>query len=222
MTTETKAVTVRELRRKWKKYKSEFHDHPTGIRFHRACSWIQKAEQAQEAGDSDIALISKWIGLNSLYGQWDPDRSEPKPDINSWRHFFDTVRSIDQDKSLEAVLIENRKLVLAIFDDSFIMKYFWGDPSPDQARRTTSTRHKANTWFQQKRYALILETVVDRIYFLRCQIMHGAATYNSKLNRDSIRRCNVMLNHIIYCILDIFIKHGRKHDWGAMCFRPQK
>ena len=40
----TEALTVRDLRRLWKPHKERLNghaaEHPTTIRFHRACSWL--------------------------------------------------------------------------------------------------------------------------------------------------------------------------------------
>ena len=74
------AMTVRDLRRLWKPHKERLNgsatEHPTTIRFHRACSWMQRAEQATK-DDLDLALLSQWIAFNALYGQWDHEVREP-------------------------------------------------------------------------------------------------------------------------------------------------
>jgi hypothetical protein len=64
--------SVHHLRRQWKPHKErlaiERSEHPTAIRFHRACSWIGEIEQMQilrkiPAETSKIdALISKVRG----------------------------------------------------------------------------------------------------------------------------------------------------------------
>lgn len=68
------APTVRDLRRKWKPHKERLNEleaeHPTNIRFHRACSWLQRAEQINEKDDLDLTILSQWVAFNSLYGQW--------------------------------------------------------------------------------------------------------------------------------------------------------
>ena len=41
--------TIRDLRRRWKPHKERLatvrSEHPTAIRFHRACSWLSEVEQ---------------------------------------------------------------------------------------------------------------------------------------------------------------------------------
>ena len=71
---------VRDLRRRWKPHKQRLAqvipEHPTNIRFHRACSWLQRVEQLEGEEDGDLGLLGQWIAFNALYGQW----SEPDVD----------------------------------------------------------------------------------------------------------------------------------------------
>ena len=67
---------------------------------------------------------------------------------------------------------------------------------------------------------MILDRLIERIYLLRCQLVHGAATYNSQLNRTSLNRCIPMLRHLLNAILLAMIDHGADEDWGTMCYPP--
>ena len=97
----TTAQTVRDLRRRWKPHKERLaalkEEQPTAIRFHRACSWMARVEQMPDGQDHDLSLISLWIAFNSLYGQWNCQKREPKPDRESWRGFIDRILRLDRD-----------------------------------------------------------------------------------------------------------------------------
>jgi hypothetical protein len=84
--------TVRDLRHRWKPHKERLlatrGEQATSIRFHRACSWMARVEQMAEGQEHDLSLVSLWIAFNSLYGQWDSCKREPKPDRESWRLFI--------------------------------------------------------------------------------------------------------------------------------------
>jgi hypothetical protein len=67
---------------------------------------------------------------------------------------------------------------------------------------------------------MILDRLIGRIYLLRCQLFHGAATYNSSLNRTATRRCSQMLDHLLRAFLLVWINHGDDEDWGCMCYPP--
>ena len=46
-----------------------------------------------------------------------------------------------------------------------------------------------------------LDRLLDRVYFIRCQLVHGAATHASSLNRTALRRCKTMLGHLLEATL---------------------
>jgi len=213
-------MSVRDLRRAWKPHKQRLAadrgDHPTNIRFHRACSWLQRVEAVEDEADLDLVLTGQWIAFNALYGQWDEQAAEPRPDRECWRAFLDRILALDTDGRIAEVLSEHHRLVLAILDDTYLAKFFWRDPSLERALRTTRDRHKANTWYLEKRWALILDHAVDQIYRLRCQVLHGASTYGSRLNRTSLRRCTTMMGHLLPAMLQVWIDHGADEDWGPM------
>jgi hypothetical protein len=182
--------SVHDLRRRWKPNKTRLSagtdGHPTVIRFHRATTWLQRVEQIEPGEDQDVALTCQWIAFNALYGQWDERAREPKPDRQSWRTFMDRVLALDEGKHLEAVLTEHKRLVMSILDDSYLGDYFWKDPSTAKAMQTTRDKRQAATWYLEKRWPLVLEALLERVYFLRCQVVHGASSHGSRLNRTSL------------------------------------
>jgi hypothetical protein len=218
------SLTVRDLRRLWKPHKQRLHDldknHPTPIRFHRCCSWLSRAD-AFGSEDIDLALITRWIGFNALFGRWDERARQPAADRECWRRFLDRVVELDADGHIRDLLDDHRKLVLAILDDPYLATFFWRDPSREKAQQTTRDRRQATQWYHERRHRMILDNLVDRIYLLRCQLVHGAATHGSRLNRTSVRRCNTMLGHLLPAVLRVVAERGGDEDWGAMCYPPQ-
>lgn len=221
----TEAPTVRDLRRQWKVHKERLNgsrsEHPTTIRFHRACSWMQRAEQTAE-DDLDLALLSQWIAFNALYGQWDQEAQEPVADVACWRHFLERMLELDEQKVIVGTLMDHKPLVMSIFDDEFLSRYFWQDPTDKRASQSKKTKYDARTWFVMGNWSLILDRVVERIYFLRCQLVHGAATYNSSLNRTATRHCSQMMDHLLRAFLLVWINNGADEDWGIMCYPPMR
>ncbi len=116
-------LTVRDLRRRWKPHKERLlaagGEQATSIRFHRACSWMARVEQMPEGQDHDLGLVSLWIAFNSLYGQWDCQKREPKPDRESRRGFIDRILKLDRDGCVSAAIQEHKRLVMALFDDEY-------------------------------------------------------------------------------------------------------
>ena len=219
-------MTVHELRRRWKPTKervleSDRHE-PIRIRIHRTCSWMARVEEIEADSALDTALIFRWIALNSLYGIWDDDARAPTSDREALESFLDIAMEIDQDGLLPAVLEEHRDLVMSILQDEFLAKTFWENPSEQQAERARQAGADAGTWYAEKQHRLILEQVVERIYFLRCQLIHGGSTLGGQLNRDAVRRCATMLGHLLPTVLVIVIDHGVDEDWGSLCYPPMR
>jgi hypothetical protein len=223
----TRALTVRDLRRRWKPTKEQLAGDPAHepflIRIHRCCSWLQRAEQLQaEDGGLDALLIFQWTALNSLYGRWDPAARQPLGDRETLPGFLDRVLELDAEGRVASVLQEHRKLVMSIFDDAYLTTYFWEDPSDERARKTQKTKFDARTWYQEGRHKLILDRLMQRIYFQRSQLVHGGATFGGRLNRTAVRRCSTMLGHLMPAFLLVLIDHGYDQDWGTLCYPPQR
>ena len=53
---------------------------------------------------------------------------------------------------------------------------------------------------------------------MRCQLVHGAATYSGKLNRTSLKRCVVMMQRLLPSLLLVWIEHSADEDWGPMAY----
>jgi hypothetical protein len=218
------APTVRDLRRQWKPHKERLiamkPGHATHVRFHRACSWLQRSEEVTDAADLDWAILSQWIAFNALYGQWDHALREPVADTVCWRHFLDRMLALDESQFIVNRLVENKPLVMSIFDDEFLSRYFWQEPNDKRARQSKKTKFNARTWYLEGNWTLILDRLIERVYLLRCQLVHGAATYNSALNRTATGRCARMMDHVLRAFLQVWVHHGADEDWGIMCYPP--
>lgn len=214
--------TVHALRRRWKPHKLRLQaaepNHPTTIRFHRACSWLQRAESLPP--DDDLKLVSLWIGFNALYGVWDAGSRQPAAEHDAWRTFLDRLLALDRSQHLASALQEHKPLVMETLEDAYLSNYFWEDPGPARAGKARKAMYDARTWYLEGRWALLLDRVTERIYLLRCQLVHGAATHGGQLNRSSVRRCSLLLQHLLTAALDAYIDHGADEDWGGMCYPP--
>lgn len=217
--------TVRELRRMWKPHKERLNalvadGHPTCIRVHRACSWLNRGELAADTEDLDVALLAQWVAFNALYGQWDAVNREPRPDIASWRDFLRRILKLDREQHLGRVLEDNRQLVMAVFRNKFLCRHFWQDPCENGNHQTSKAKSSAPNWYSERRWNKLLDALFERIYFLRCQLVHGAATYDSKLNRVALKYCSTAADRFVRGFLYVLIKHGADEDWGSMCYPP--
>jgi hypothetical protein len=217
-------LTVRDLRRQWKPHKLRLQGHPTSIRFHRACSWLARAEElaggVNAPGDTDLQLLSQWIALNSLYGEWDEHARMPVNDCECWKAFIDRVLKLDQTLVIQEILTDHRQLVEKILLDPYVSKHFWQDPTLENARQVARQKRQVQSMYFEKRWLVILERLLERIYLVRCQLAHGGATWNGKLNRSTVERCSRMLDRLVRGFLLIWIRNGADECWGTMCYPP--
>ncbi|MCB9925600.1 MAG: hypothetical protein H6822_25845 [Planctomycetaceae bacterium] len=225
-TTIVSSPSVRDLRRRWKPIKERLSgqrdNHPTLIRFHRACSWLARVEQMGDEIEYDLALILQWVAFNALYGQWDESLGEPLRDRECWRVFADRVLDLDSEDRIRQILLEHKRLVLSLLEDEYLSKFFWEDPGQERAGKARSKKYKAQSWFVEGSWKLIVEQILERIYLMRCQLSHGAATFGGTLNRTSLRRCSTMMDRLLPTMMLVFIDHGGDEDWGIMCYPPMK
>lgn len=226
MNAPVESLTVHDLRRKWKPVKLRLQSvpeaQPTLIRVHRACSWLRKIETLGEAGDSELVLLLGWVAFNSLYGQWDPERCEPMNDGECWKKFTSRVLVLDQERLIAGMLEANKPLVMSLLQDEYLSGWWWEHPEDaERAGKSRKVVYDARSWYVEKKWGMILDRVLERIYLMRCQLAHGAATHGSTLNRTSLRRCATMLGHLVPVMLRVLIERGGEAKWGSICYPPQ-
>ena len=217
--------TVHQLRKKWLPHKQRLlatqPGHPTHVRFHRACSWLELAQQLDPESDLDQILIFQWIAFNALYGQWDAKRREPLPDRECWQKFLRRLLALDESQHIASLLRANRGLVLAIVENAYLNRFFWQAPCTEKAGPTMRKgRKRVAGWYDRRQWESVLQEVVDRVYLLRCQLTHGAATFGSRLNRKALKHCTTMMAKLVPTFLLVWIDHGADEDWKPMCYPP--
>ena len=64
---------------------------------------------------------------------------------------------------------------------------------------------------------VVLSIVLDRLYVLRNQLVHGGATWNSVANRQQVRDGAAILMAVVPVVVDILIEAGDV-DFGAVAY----
>ncbi len=205
-----------DLKRKLKLYK----DIPESlaVRLHRAISWLKCAEE--NSNNHDIRFLSLWISYNACYAI--DEKSES--DLTERKQFNDFIAKLvchDHEKRFFNLLWNKFSgPVRLIIENQYIFKPFW------DAQRGENTHWKklfeqsnkdANRYLSKNEVAKLIEVVLDRLYMLRNQLMHGGATYKSKVNRIQVKdACNI-LTLFIPIIIDIMMEN-RKEEWGDIYY----
>lgn len=57
--------------------------------------------------------------------------------------------------------------------------------------------------------------VLDRLYVLRNQVIHGGATYQSSVNREQVKSSRHLLAELMPVVLEVMI-NDQNSDWGEI------
>jgi hypothetical protein len=214
------AVDVATLRRGFKAVckATENRFQNFQIRVHRSLSWFERAQELDRREQPDGRLLYGWIALSSLYGTWCPESGHAVRDGESRQAFLDMLLEIDQGCRLAEQLELLREDVLWVLENKFLDPRFWQDPEhPGNVR---AQYHRGVRVYYEKNWHLLLDYTFERIAVLRGQIVHGAATRGSRLNRESLSRCTKVLEALLPVILQLVIEHRADDDWPPLCYPP--
>jgi hypothetical protein len=188
------------------------------IRMWRALSWMERAETCDPA-DIEGRFISSWIAFNALYGQIGPD-NQPWGDREARDTFLAHVWRIDQHGQLSDLLQTRQTWAFRIIEDKFLSTRFWevGDRAKTAVRDQLQNARK---WVGTPRAERVFHLLFDRLYVLRNQLLHGASTKGSKLNRRALKECGTLLLAFLPVMIGVMIEFGIAEDWGRVCFPPE-
>ncbi len=190
-------------------------DHAT--RLHRAVSWLRCAEQYSDT-DDDIAFIALWVSFNSLYAI-DDNRTD-----HTFRDDFDTfigkLITLDEEERVYNSLWMNFSgFVRVLIDNRYVYGPFWlaqHDDTIDWESSFKRSQKQAMRALADSDVPALLRTVIERLYVLRNQVVHGGATWQSQVNRDQIRDGKRLLLELIPVFIELMFNDSS--DWGPIYY----
>lgn len=177
------------------------------VRVHRAISWLKRAEA--EADDQDARFLFLWIAFNAAYAQEFGFELSERDQV---RQFIQKVLERDTSGRMNDAL--HRQFsgpIRTLVDNKFIFEPFWRglrehDASEQWKAQFDAAKKLAMRAILEKQTDLLLSIVLDRLYVLRNQIVHGGATWNGAANRGQLRDGNAILAVILPVIIDVMIE----------------
>ena len=175
------------------------------IRLKRARSWLHKARLVASPHDLDAKFIYLWIAFNALYGtpryrlMGKPERSE-SDDFKLFLGKIEEVSYCAIENGLRPLAAAIEKVMRSHFLDIECWKRWDHEGIRDRQERVSSAR---NVYAE----GLNLDQLFLRIYTLRNQILHGAATDGGQRNRESLK----CATPILYTAVKVFIALVDKH-----------
>ncbi|MBH58728.1 MAG: hypothetical protein CMJ82_16270 [Planctomycetaceae bacterium] len=127
---------------------------------------------------------------------------------------------LDEDEHVAFVIRRQDRRIHEMFASKYLNRKNWRKHEIKDHDQRDQSVLAYQQWRQTQNWARIFDGLLDRIYLIRCQMVHGGATYNSGKNRRSVNDCNVVLNELINAVCMILIDKGTDHDWGIMCYPP--
>ena len=189
-----------------------------GLRAHRAISWIGRAEQEKQ--DSDAAFIFLWIAFNSAYAnETDLDSDRPLGERQQFVDLIERLVELDTEARLYTAVWERfRGPIAKLMQNRFVYRPFWLNQmaitgNENWAKRFRSSAERFVKSMADKDTSYVLREVFDRLYTLRCQMLHGGTTWNSKVNRQQVKDGAAILQALLPVMVDIMMDNPEE-DWG--------
>lgn len=176
------------------------------IRVHRAISWLARSEQSKDDPDVRFALL--WIAFNAAYAR---EFGHEQTEREQVRQFFEKLLSVDSARRIHQLLfLRYSGPIRTLIDNRYLFDPFW------RAVRTYDSSDRWEVSFNDaKKAALtalmgndtlkVVSIVMDRLYVLRNQIIHGGATHASKVNRQQVNDGVTLLAEIVPLIIDLML-----------------
>ncbi|PKM04664.1 MAG: hypothetical protein CVV16_03845 [Gammaproteobacteria bacterium HGW-Gammaproteobacteria-6] len=177
------------------------------LRVHRALSWLQRAELAD---DADGRLIFLWIAFNAAYAT-DIDPQYRLNEQDAFKAFLGKLCELDTGKKLDQLVWQHySQAIRVLLDNPFVFQSYWdhqrGQISAEEWKeRFEAGKHNAAKALSSNNTAAVLGIVSNRLYTLRNQLMHGGATLNSSVNRDQMRDCVKVLGDLVPVTISIML-----------------
>ena len=208
-------VTHESLNAEWERVHNALPD-ALALRMRRALSWLERAEK--EAGDDAAAFIFYWIAFNAAYAQDRRNRIQ-EYEQSLYADYFNTILSIDSERTIyDAIWERFPQSIRVLLNNKFVFQPFWDheaglghDNWEDKFDDSRSAVHYA---LVERNTGVILNTVFDRLYTLRNQLLHGAATWNGSVNRGQVRDGASIMAFLAPLFIGLMMSRP-EIDWGS-------
>jgi len=189
-------------------------DH--AIRLHRAVSWLRCAEQYADT-DEDVGFVALWIAFNSCYSADDGFNHTFRSDFEV---FAQKLVARDVGQQIYTTLWMNYSgFIRVLIDNRHVYQPFW------ESQRNGDDRWEAS-FNQNRKFALralanndvprLLSIVMERLYVLRNQIVHGGSTWQSGVNREQVRDGKRVLLELVPLFIELMFDESE--DWGKIFY----
>ncbi|WP_234869533.1 HEPN domain-containing protein [Alitabrizicola rongguiensis] len=185
------------------------------VKVHRAISWIGRAQS--EPDDPDAAFLFYWIAFNAAYAD-DQDADTPISERTRFASVLRQIVRLDTSATLQGAVAQRfQGPIRKLLENRYVFRPFWLNVNwgsdADCQRAFRSSAMEARQSMIDNDVARILMIVLDRLYVLRCQMVHGGTTWGSYVNRDQVRDGAAILGTFLPAMIDLMLDNPDE-DWG--------
>jgi hypothetical protein len=175
------------------------------IRLHRARSWLRKTH---DASDTASRFIFLWVAFNALYGRprYRRDISLPRDETQDFIGFLGELDGLSRG-AIGDVMRRVEADVEKILQNPFLVRECGESWDKGQIRDRGRRRATASVQYDK---AHRVEQVVRRLYTLRNQLLHGAATAGGRRNDESLRHAIPILAMVVPEVVRLVALHHAK------------
>lgn len=197
---------------------SAAHSEASRVRIHRAISWLARAQRETE--DADARFLFLWIAFNAAYAR---EFGFEESQRGQSAAFIEAVCALDTQRRLHASLFSQFSgPVRTLIDNRFVFEPFWRalrdhDASGRWETTFAASKQRATKAILAGETAVVLGVVFDRLYVLRNQLVHGGATWNSKVNRQQVRDGANLMGSLVPIVIGVMLEHPEA-EFGEVAF----
>ena len=210
---------VQQLKQQLRSLRSNLSDaHAT--RLHRSISWLNCASEQED--NLDLKLISLWISFNACFAV-DEGSCESLAERNAFQSFIKKIVEHDSKEDIYASLWQTYSgPVKALIKNPYVFHGFWSAKrlnKQDESWRVNFDQSSvaALNSLSRKQVPDLLSIVLDRLFVLRNQLLHGGATYQSQVNRQQVKDGGKLLGALLPIIISIMLD-APEENWGEIYY----
>lgn len=177
------------------------------VRIHRAISWLARAER--ETDDPDARYIFLWIAFNAAYAS---EFGFEQTERQHVKQFIEKLLKLDTGNMLHHALFSQFSgPIRTLVENRHVFEPFWRalrehDGSNAWEASFVSSRKVAMKAVMGKDAGTLLSIVLDRLYVLRNQLVHGGATWGGRTNRAQVKDGASILGTLVPIVLEVMMQ----------------
>ena len=212
------------------------------LRMRRGTSWLARAEEdlfGRETPDPDAAFVFYWIAFNAAYADNRADGTEGG-ERERFNEYFGQLLSYDKSNRICGALRDefSKETFLSFINNQYLYWRFWEHHGDDRKHRDWQARFERENRTAERALDRVmprrgnavsldavqerqelLQTLFDRMYVFRNQMVHGGATYQSRVTGAQVRDGARIMALLVPLFIGLMMDNPGV-DWGVPRYPP--